>query len=187
VLGSKTIITTRIDKMAFEPTFSPDGEWIVFESHKVDQEDNGVITKYKLDGTSGYIELTPTGEDCKQPNWSPQGDKILYQKEESGQWDIWIMDIDGANRTKITNFDGSKTDAVFSSDGQSIIFSSDYNVNLANIYKAPVSGIGQTKLTNFEGYDGAPSISPDGSVLIFESSSIDPDVSSGTSLWMLNL
>ena len=185
--GDEIRITNRPDSMAFEPTFSPDGQFIVFESHKSDEEKNGVITKYKLDGTSGYISLTPLGDDCKQPNWSPKGDKILYQKKENEQWDIWIMDTDGTNKTKITNFEGSKTDAVFSFDGQYIIFSSDYDVELANIYKSPISGESQTRLTNYSGYDGAPSVSPDGTKLIFESSSTDPDKSKGTTLWLLNL
>ena len=185
--GDEIKITNRQDSVAFEPTFSPDGTQIVFESHKLDEEKNGVITKYKLDGTSGYRMLTPLGEDCKQPNWSPNGDKILYQKEENGQWDIWIMNTDGTEKTKITNFEGSKTDAVFTSDGQYIIFSSDYGVEFANIYKTPVSGGSQTRLTNYEGYDGAPAISPDGKTLIFESSEKDPDKSKGTSLWILKL
>ena len=45
--GSEEKITERTDKMAFEPSFSPDAAWIVFESHKTDEEGNGIITKYK--------------------------------------------------------------------------------------------------------------------------------------------
>jgi len=186
--GDETQITSRTDSVAFEPTFSPDGQWIVFESHKYDEEKNGMVVKYKLDGSSGYIYLTSFGEDCKQPNWAPAGDKILYQKEENGQWDIWIMDTDGSNKTKITNFEGSKTDAAFTHDGQSIIFSSENSeTELANIYKVSISGGSPVRLTNYSGYDGAPSISPDGKTLIFESTDKDPDKSKGASLWMLNL
>ncbi len=186
--GNEIRITNRTDSVGYEPTFSPDGNWIVFENHKLDEEKNGVITKYKLNGTSAYIHLTASGENCKQPNWSPQGDKILYQKEENGQWDIWVINTDGTGKTKITDFSGNKTDAVFSHDGQYIIFSSENDdVKLANIYKVPVSGGNPIRLTNFDGYDGAPSISPDGTKLAFESSSSDPDKSDGTSLWLLNL
>ncbi len=185
--GDEIRITNRQDSVAFEPTFSPDGQWIVFESHKLDEEGLGVITKFKTDGTSDYISLTPHGENCKQPNWSPAGDKILYQKEENGQWDIWVMNSDGSEKRKVTDFEGSKTDAAYTADGQFIIFSSDYNAEEANIYKAPVSGGNQIRLTNYEGYDGAPDISPDGTKLIFESSFKEPDKSKGTTLWMLRL
>jgi TolB protein len=187
VTGDEVRITNRPDSMAFEPTYSPDGQWIVFESHLLDEEENGLITKYKVDGTSGYINLSAAGEDCKQPNWSPNGDKILYQKEINQQWDIWVMNTDGSDKTKITNFEGSKTDAVFSTDGQIIYYSSDYGVELANIFKTSISGGNQIPLTNYAGYDGAPAVSPDGNILIFESSSDEPDESKGTSLWILNL
>ncbi len=188
ISGDEIRITNRPDSIAFEPTFSPDGQWVVFESHKLDEEENGVITKYKLDGTSGYINLTALGKDNKQPNWSPTGDKILYQKKENGQWDIWVMDINGENKTKIANFEGSKTDAVFSFDGQYIIYSAENSeVELANIYKVSISTGSQTRLTNYSGYDGAPSVSPDGTKLIFESSLKEPDNSNGTTLWLLNI
>ncbi len=186
--GDEIRITNRADSVAFEPTFSPDGQWIVFESHKLDQEGYGVITKYKVDGSSDYIILTKLGDDCRQPNWSPIGDKILYQRAESGQWDIWIMNPDGTNKTRVTDFSGSKTDAVFTHDGQYIVFSAENGeVELANIYKVSVLGGNPIRLTNYSGYDGAPSISPDGTKLVFESSSCEPENSGGISLWLLNL
>ncbi len=186
--GDKIQITKRNDRMAFEPTFSPDGKWIVFESHKLDEEKNGVITKYKLNGASGYINLTLLGEDSRQPNWSPKGDKILFQKKDNNQWDIWAMNTDGTDNTKITNFEGNKTDAVFTPDGRHIIFSyENSNVKLANIFKVQVTGGIPIQITNYKGYNGAPAISPDGKKLIFESSPTDPDESDGTSLWLLEL
>ena len=187
--GDEKQITSRTDSVGYEPTFSPNGQWIVFESHKMDQEGKGVITKYKTDGSSSYMTLTAFGRDCRQPNWSPTGNKILYQYAVQGQWDIWGINPNGTGDSKITNFDGSKTDAVFTPDGQYIIFSMENEaINMANIFKSAVTGANAaTQLTNYRGYDGAPSISPDGKTIIFESSSKEPDKSDGTSLWMLDL
>ena len=187
--GDEKQITSRVDSVGYEPTFSPDGQWIVFESHKLDQEGKGIIVKYKVDGNSSYIRLSQPGEDCRQPNWSPTDNKILYQLADQGFWNIWVTNTNGIGDTKITNFDGSKTDAVFTPDGQYIVFSlEDVDIRMANIFKSAVSGVGSAiQLTNFQGYDGAPSISPDGKTIVFESSSKEPDKSDGTSLWMLNL
>ncbi len=185
--GDETKITNRADSVSYEPSLSPDGQWVVFESHKLDVEENGIITKYKVDVSSSYIRLTALNDDCRQPNWSPAGDKILYQKFESGQWDIWIMAMDGSNKSKVTSGAGDKTDACFTEDGQFIIFSSGFEVEFANIYKIAITGGAPVHLSNYDGYDGAPSISPDGTKIIFESYNGDPDDSPGTSLIILDL
>ena len=98
------------------------------------------------------------------------------------------MNPDGSDKTRVTNFPGSKTDAVFTPDGQSIVFSMENNeTNLANIYRVSVADGGLSRLTNYDGYDGAVSISPDGKRIIFESSATDPDASDGTRLWTLKI
>jgi TolB protein len=185
--GDEERITNRTANVAYEPSLSPDGQWMVFESHKLDVEGNGIITKFKIDGSSAYIALTPSTDDCRQPNWSPHGDKILYQKFAAGQWDIWIMDTDGENDFKVTSGEGDKTDACFTQDGQYIIFSTDFDLELANIYRIAITGGTPQRLSNDDGYDGAPSISPDGTKLIFESFDGFPDGSEGTSITLLNL
>jgi len=184
--GDETKITNRENFMAYEPTFSPDGEWIVFESHPLDIENQGVIMKYKLDNSIAYQALTEAEDDCRQPNWSPSGNYILFQKCENKQWDIWIMKPDGTNKKKVTSGNGDKTDACFTYDGQFIIYSFDSGLEFANIYKISIDGGNSVRLTNYEGYDGAPSISLDGSKLSFESYGGIPDNSDGTSLYILD-
>jgi len=185
--GDEVKITDRRSTVSYEPSISPDGQWVVFESHELDVEDNGIVTKFKIDGSSEYIRLTSSTDDCRQPNWSPNGDKILYQKFEAGQWDIWIMDTDGANQFKVTSGTGDKTDACFTQDGQYIIFSTDFDLELVNIYRITVTGGTPERLSNYSGYDGAPSISSDGSKIVFESFDGFPDGSQGTSITILNL
>jgi len=185
--GDEFQITNRSDYMAYEPTFSPDGEWIVFESHPVDVEKKGVIMKHKLDNSITYQALTVEDEDCRQPNWSPSGNYILFQKFENRQWDIWIMKPDGSNKKMITSGKGDKTDACFTNDGEHIIYSCDSDLEFANIYKISIEGGKPERLTDYEGYDGAPSVSSDGSKLAFESYGGDPDDSDGTSIWMAEI
>ncbi len=185
--GDEIKITERADYMAYEPAFSPDGQWVVFESHPVDVENRGVIMKHKLDNSIAYKALTEENDDCRQPNWSPSGNYILFQKFANGQWDIWIMKPDGSNKKKVTSGEGDKTDACFTNDGEFIIYSCDADLEFANIYKISINGDIPERLTNYEGYDGAPSISADETKLIFESYGGDPDDSNGTKLWLLLL
>jgi len=185
--GEEIQITDRAGKVAYEPTFSPDGKWVVFESHILDVEAHGVIVKYKADGSSSYVALSEENDDCRQPNWSPKGDKILYQKLDGGQWNIWTMDNNGEHPFQVTKNMGNCTDASFSGDGQSIVFSSDYQVEIANIFSINIDGTNRKKLTNFDGYDGATSISSDGNKLVFESTNGDPDESKGSKIILMGL
>jgi TolB protein len=143
--------------------------------------------KYKLDNSITYQALTNADDDCRQPNWSPSGNYILFQKHEHRKWDIWLMKPDGSNRRMITSGEGDKTDACFTNDGEFIIYSCDSDLEFANIYKVSVEGGSPERLTHYEGYDGAPSISSDVSKLVFESYGGDPDDSDGTSLWIKEL
>jgi TolB protein len=188
VTGDETRITDRADLVAYEPSLSPDGQWVVFESHVLDVEDNGVLTLFKIDGTQPYQPLTDPNEDCRQPNWSPAGDKILYQKFENDQWDIWTMNIDGTNHQRVTDGFGDKTDASFSPNGRWIVYSSsESGLEFANLFIISASGGDAVRLTQFEGYDGAPSWSPDAARIAFESYPGDPDDSSGTTLWTIDV
>ena len=131
-----------------------------------------------------YYSLTDPAYDCRQPNWSPQNDKVLYQRLENGKWDIWTMDIYGEDHQKITSSEGDNTDAVFSGDGEWIIYSTDTDLEYANIFKISLDGGDPIRLTNYNGYDGAPSVSLDASKLVFESSEGYPEDSDGTGIWM---
>ncbi len=186
--GSETQITSRPDKAVFEASLSPDGQTIVFESHGIDVVDNGVIFTYKVDGSGPYTALTDTATDSRQPVWSPAGNKIVFQRQAGGQWDIWTMNPDGSGQSNVTNsatFD--ETDPSFSPDGSRIVYSSNETggAGIANIFVVPAAGGASTRVTRFSGYDGAPSWSPDGAKIAFESSSGDPDGSAGTTLWVI--
>jgi len=188
VPGMEWRVTDRENFVAYEPSFSPDGQWVVFESHELDVEGNGVIMKYKVDGSEDYIALTSTADDCRQPNWSAHGDQIVCQRVENGQWDLWVMNADGSNLHQITTGTGDKTDASFSSDGEWIVYSSDEGeLEFANLFIIPVSGGASIRVTDYSGYAGAPSWSPDGSQIAFEASPGDPDDSAGTTLWLVDV
>lgn len=184
--GDEVKITSRNGLVAYEPSFSRDGLWVLFETHILDEEDGGIITKYKVDGSSGYIELTSSATNAKQPNFSPTQDIISYQKLVGDQWSIWLINNNGTDNHKLTSGEGSKTDASFSADGEWIIYSEEIpETDSANLYRVSINGSITEKLTTYYGYDGAASFFEN--YVVFESCEGDPDRSDGTSIWIRDI
>jgi TolB protein len=184
--GGLLRISHTTDGFALEPTFSPDGEWIVFETHDDLPEDQqmGRIWKVRADGS--YLTPLTSGEyDDRQPNWSPTGERILFQRREPGSdnWDIVTIAPDGSDLRPVTTQPAEDTDASWSPDGRWIVYSSDYDdVDIANLFIIAAQGGELVRVTfNENGYDGAPSWSPDGAWIAFESGGDEAP----TALWMI--
>jgi len=185
--ANKIQITFFDDRMCWEPGFSADGEWIVYEAHYYDNPDNGVIEIYKIDGSEEPVQLTDQNTNAKQPSWSYTGEKIVYQVFEEGVWDIWTMNIDGNNKQNITSTDaGDKTDATFSPNGKWIVYSSDNGtLDYANIFVKNLISGQVVRVSDYpSGYDGAPSWGGNNKI-VFESTIGDPDDSPGATLWQI--
>jgi TolB protein len=176
-------VTTRSTHMAYEPSLAPDGRAVVFESHAVNDGDHGQIMIANLEGRKQYEALTEPGEDCRQPNWSPNGQHILYQKHTASGWSIWIYDIETHSHRRLEAGQGDKTDATFSPDGRFVVFSGEPNEKLAgNLFAVPVEGGVPKSITFEKGYHGAPSWSPSGRYVASEYAPFAPDGTRGTEL-----
>ena len=104
-----------------------------------------------------------------KPAWSPDGTRIAYQSwEEEGNAEIWVMDVDGGNRTRLTNNTAYDDYPSWSPDGVQIVFVSDRDGN-REIYKMRADGKFQAPLTDSIEPDTFPAWSPDGSEIVFQS------------------
>ncbi len=162
---------------AIESSFSADGEWIVFEASKARDglERFGALWKVRSDGTE-LTRLTggPVAEwDDRQPNWSPRGDRIVFQRRPIGGdlWGLYTISPNGgvASPLLVSPFDHS--DAAWSPDGRQVVFSSDHG-GLPNpqIFVVSSTGGEPVRVTFDPSYsDSAPSWSANGRSIAFES------------------
>jgi hypothetical protein len=100
--------------------------------------------------------------------WSPDGSQIVFVSNRDGNFEIYVMDADGTNQTRLTNDAASDDRATWSPDGSQIAFESNRDGNF-EIYVMDADGTNQARLTNDPAADSAAAWSPDGSQIAFRS------------------
>ena len=94
--------------------------------------------------------------------------KIAFTSDRDGNAEIYVMNADGSNQTRLTNNTTGDWGPAWSPDGARIAFTSDRDDNWA-IYVMNTDGSNQARLTNNTTGDWWPAWSPDGTRIAFSS------------------
>ncbi len=122
-------------------------------------DQDGADQRYLSDG--GSIVLTP--------RFSPSRQEITYMSYESGQPQVYLLQIETGQRELVGNFPGMTFAPRFSPDGQQVIMSLLRDDGNSNIFAMDLRSRTTTRLTNSNSIDTSPSYSPDGSQVVFTS------------------
>lgn len=123
-----------------------------------------------LDG-SGQRQITFGSFRKEQPDWSPDGSRLVYTSTggEFPPASIFTIRADGTGRIRLTRGNHFDIHPDWSPDGSLIAFSSDQAGNPSyEIYTLHPDGTGITRLTDRAGPDGDPDWSPNGSMIAFD-------------------
>ncbi|PSJ62318.1 Tol-Pal system beta propeller repeat protein TolB [Mesorhizobium soli] len=122
-------------------------------------DQDGANVRYLSDGRS--IAMTP--------RFSPSRQEITYMSYESGQPQVYLLQIETGQRELVGNFPGMTFAPRFSPDGQRVIMSLLRDDGNSNIFSMDLRSRTTTRLTNSSAIDTSPSYSPDGSKIVFTS------------------
>lgn len=81
------------------PSFSPDGQWILFELSYGSHSDIWLI---RPDGSDPHAVIEDSHDNI-HPCWGPENNWFAFSSNRSGSYGIWISNLDGSSLIKVTD------------------------------------------------------------------------------------
>lgn len=162
--GNAELVMTGA-KNPLTPTIAPNGKWLAY----VEQAEDINIWRYEIGSEPNTpLRFAASSRAEHSPALSPDGKKLAFVSDRSGEDGIWVADADGSN---LINLISAECDAPrFSPDGKRLAFAAknagDKN---SSIFVASVEGGEPRRLTDGSARDDYPAWSADGRFLYFRS------------------
>ncbi len=138
-----------------QPTYSPDGQWILFSSSR-----GGNLDLWKNSRKSGsLLRLTDDTAQDWDPVFTPDGKNILWSSNRGGHFEVWSASADGNDPRQITQDGVDAENPAVTPDGEWIVYNS-YNSAKSGIWIIRKDGTGARRL--IQGATEFPEVSPDG-------------------------
>lgn len=104
------------------PTWSPDGKTIALAAFRGGVQQVWLYTV----ATGRWTQVTAHPEGAYDPRWSPVDDKIAYTAREDKKNDIWVTDLEGKNKKRLTTLGAARAPA-WSPDGKFLAWIAEQN------------------------------------------------------------
>ncbi|MEW5915489.1 MAG: protein kinase [Gemmatimonadota bacterium] len=103
------------------------------------------------------------------PQLSPDGRRVAFTSDRTGDWEIWVSDLDGSNAVALTSMKAVASGYPhWSPNGDEIVFHSNLEGQW-DVYAISSSGGAARRLTDHPATDDFPSYSRDGKWIYFSS------------------
>ncbi|MBK7828137.1 hypothetical protein [Nannocystis sp.] len=156
------------------PSFSPDGRFLVFESSAASFRDI-----YRLELPAGpLLRLTDNEEGNYEPVYAPDGRAIAFVSSRDGNAEVYRMNPDGGEPLRLTSFDLDDWGPQWAPDSQTIAFLSNREQidriflmrpdggDLRRLTKDRSAAPGDGAPLGTEPHETEPSFAPDGQAIV---------------------
>jgi Tol biopolymer transport system component len=121
-------------------------------------------------GAGEAVRLVASTRADATPQYSPDGSRIAFCSDQSGNWEIWVARSDGSHQEQLTPFgSGHSCTLRWSPDSRRLVFDSNAEFGQFEVYVISVDGGKPRRLTDDPGTDSIPSFSRDGAWIYFSS------------------
>ncbi len=138
-----------------QPTYSPDGEWVLFSSTR-----NGNLDLWMISTRTGVLRrLTDDEAEDWDPAFSRDGKRILWSSNRTGAYEIWTAASDGSGARAVTRDGLDAENPTETADGQWVVYAQGGG-NRKGVWKIRPDGTEATPIV--PDIVVLPDVSPDG-------------------------
>ncbi|MGH9941983.1 MAG: hypothetical protein ACRD9R_06445, partial [Pyrinomonadaceae bacterium] len=179
--GGEPVLIATGGKNPSNPAVSPDGKSIAYVEATNDANIWQIEFIDSAAKRSARRKLIASSRADHSPHFSPDGGRVVFASDRTGNYEIWVADANGANTRPLTDL---KTSAAgtprFSPDGKFVVFDAQTD-GKGDVFIVGAEGGRPRNLTAHAAHDVLPSWSADGRSVYF-----CPDRSGERQIWKIS-